>query len=127
MAKKAKKDGDDGVSAIRGNGYDPEAVTKFVGRIELLESEKQILKDKCKEDCEPISADIKEVMDEAKEAGIPKKELKAALKARELRRKIDDQREKLNEYEQNNFDNLVLALGGLKDLPLGEFAIKAAA
>lgn len=127
MAKKAKADDGSG-SAVRSNGYDPEAVKGFVSRIENLETEIELEKADFKEKTiDPLKSDIKNVVEQAEAAGIPKKELKAKLRQRAMMRKAEAIRGKLASYEQTNFDNLSRALGELKDLPLGKAALSAAA
>lgn len=112
MAKRAKKDGD-GQSARRSNGFDPEQVKAFASRVELLEAEKQILKDACKAECEPLNGDIKVIVEEAETAGIPKKAFKKVLAHRAAERKIEAQRRALDMMDQADYDNLRLALGDL--------------
>lgn len=124
MAKKAKdKTGD---SARRGNGFDPEVTKAFAQRVELLEAEKQILKDACKAECEPIASDIKLIVDEAEAAGIPKKAFKKVLAHRAAERKIEAQRRALDMMDQADYDNLRLALGDLRDTPLGQSSLRSA-
>lgn len=122
MAKKAKKDGD-GHSARRSNGFDPEAVKQFASRVELLEAEKQVLKDACKAECEPINGDITVIVEEAEAAGIPKKAFKKVLAHRATERKIEAQRRSLDMMDQADYDNLRLALGDMRDTPLGAAAL----
>lgn len=113
-----------GVAAIRGNGFDPDAVKGFVGRIQNLNGD--LLKEQSAymTACKVIRDDIKEVYDEAKDAGIPKKELKRVIELLKLEGKIEDLREGLEEGEQqDNYDKLLLALGKLSDLPLGQAAL----
>lgn len=118
---------DENGGAVRSNGYDPEAVKSFVARIENLQGEIEELREAFKSDCEPLKEDIKVVKEEAEYAGIPKKELNKVLSARALAQKIEKQRGKLEPHEKTNYDNLMLALGGLKDLPLGIAALGKAA
>lgn len=127
MAKQAKTETDGSGSAVRSNGYDPEQVKSFVSRVENLEQEVELLKVDFKEKTiGPLKEDIKQVVEEAEQAGIPKKELKAVLKRRAAHRKAEAIREKLKSYEQTNFDNLRLALGDLSELPLGAAALSKA-
>lgn len=120
MAKRAKAE-KEGASARRGNGFDPEVVKAFASRVELLEAEKQVLKDACKAECEPINGDIKVIVEEAESAGIPKKSFKKVLAHRATERKIEAQRRALDMMDQADYDNLRLALGDL-----GAAAAKAA-
>ncbi len=124
MAPRAKK-ADEG-TARRGNGFDPEQVRAFVQRVEILEGEIEVFKADCKANCEPIREDIKGIIVDAEGAGIPKKELKSVLARRAAERKIETKRDALNEYEKTNYDDLRLALGELRDLPLGQAALSKA-
>lgn len=126
MARRAKEESSGGDSAVRSNGYDPEAVRSFCERVENLEVGRDFLKAKHKGELEPFKVDIDQVIAEANKVGIPKKELKKVLKRRAVMRKLDAEREKLNSYEQTNYDNLRLALGAFADLPLGQAAMAGA-
>jgi uncharacterized protein (UPF0335 family) len=129
MAKNVKpvdgKTDGHGVSALRGNGYDPEAVKAFVSRIENLNGDLATEKSEFMTRCKVIHGDLKVVYDEAKDTGIPKKELKKAVKRRALLASVEKLRDDLEGEQQDNYDKILLALGDLG--PLGEAAIKAAA
>ena len=123
MAKRAKAgdtESGHGVSALRGNGYDSEQVQAFVERIENLQDEIDEVMAQAKEDCEPHRADIKAVKDEAHDAGIPKREFNAIIAKRRALRRAEAFRRKLDEEQQNNFDQLEKSLGMLADTPLGK-------
>lgn len=125
MAKREKpaKDGvpdGHGVSAIRGNGYDPEAVKAFVSRVENLNGDLATEKSEFMTRCKVIHGDVSLVYDEAKGAGIPKKELKKAIKRRALLASVERIREELEGDQQDNYDKILLALGDLG--PLGHAA-----
>ena len=132
MARRAKKQSDIedpeiSGSAVRSNGYDPDVVKSFVERVETLKAEERELKDNFKkETLEPLKTDIDAVIAEAEAAGIPKKELKRKLRAREYRRRAEAERDKLTPSEQDRYDNIGLALGDFKDLPLGAAAMSRA-
>lgn len=127
MARRAKPNGDDtGVSAIRGNGYDSEQVQSFVDRVENLEGEVEVIMENARDECEPIKADVKAVKDEAKSAGIPKKELNAILSKRKKLRAVEKIRAKLSPTEQDNFDQLEKSLGMFGDTPLGRAVLDQA-
>ena len=105
------------------NGYDPKVVKGYVGRIEELDQE--IVREhmaymgRVKE----IKEDQKEIYDEAKAKGIPKKALRLNVKRRELEKKIDGIREDLEGDEQDDYDLLAHALGDLADTELGKSAL----
>lgn len=105
------------------NGFDAK-VNALVGRIETLQRTIEIERAACAERCNATRDDIKEIYVEAKEAGIPPKELKQAIKARDLNRKIEALRDKSK--DKDTYDQIRFALGDLADTPLGEAATKAA-
>lgn len=124
MAKKAKAESEGhGVAAIRGNGYDPEKVKGYVSRIQNLHADLASRQSEYMTDCKVIRGDIKEVLDEAKDAGIPKKELRRVIRRLELEGKIEDLRDELEGDEQDNYDLLLDALGKFSDTPLGGAAL----
>lgn len=132
MAPRVKKekpapDTGNGVAAFRGNGFDPAIAGPFVDRVEYLHADIGKLKSAFMLDCKSIQADIKEVMTEAKNAGIPKKALRNVVKKRKLERDIEGIREDLDGEDQDSFDQLVLAMDKYADTPLGAAAIDKAA
>jgi uncharacterized protein (UPF0335 family) len=66
------------------------------------------------------------IYDEAKDAGIPKKELRALIRTRELERKIEQTRADLEADEQATFEQLAEALGDFGNTPLGQAALDGA-
>lgn len=129
MAKRVKAtDGKEptGVEAIRGNGYDPEKTASFVERIENLDGERETAHMEYMSVCKRIAKDKAEVLNEAKDMGFEKKSLKAKIKERALRRKMESVREDLEGETQDNFDLLSKALGEFGDSPLGQAALAKA-
>lgn len=134
MAKRVKKEkepepgeGGNGVAAFRGNGFDPQIAGPFVDRVENLNADIGKLKSAFLLDCKALHADIKEVMTEAKNAGIPKKALRNVVKKRKLERDIEEIREDLDGEDQDSYDQLVIALDKYADTPLGAAAMEQAA
>lgn len=108
------------------NSFDHDQLKSIVSRIdgcfaELL-SERGAYMARCRSIREGITA----AYDDAKAAGIPKKELKTLVKTRELERKIADQIEKLEADERETYDMIVEALGDFANLPLGQAALRSA-
>lgn len=103
--------------ATPSNGFNAEEVQGFVTRIEQIQSEIRSVKAANAKRCRELLDDVKEILDEAKQAGIPKKELKANIKAIDLASKLQAVRDELEPDEQEVFDQLAVALG-----PLGEHA-----
>ena len=105
------------------NGYDPAKVGKFVGDIEKIMAQMESEKGSYMARMKGFREDISAIYDEAKDAGLPKKEMKAVVKARELERKVEKLRDGLTDDQQDAFDLLRHALGDLADTPLGRAAL----
>jgi uncharacterized protein (UPF0335 family) len=76
-------------------------------------------------ECKQVRELISECYDRAKDAGLPKKAMKAVIKTRQLQKKIEGLREDLAEDGlDEDYDTIRLALGDLADLPLGAAALK---
>lgn len=132
MAKRVKKEeqepGDGhGVSAFRGNGYDPQILGSFNSRIENLYSDLATEKGESMARCRAIHQDIDAVLLEAKNAGIPKKEFKAVIKKRTLLAKAEEIRKDLEGDSVETFDQIEFALGKFAETALGAAALNAAA
>jgi hypothetical protein len=104
------------------NGFDPDYVIEVVEAIEEIQDDIASIKAVNAAKCKSRKNDINDHMDTAKEKGIPKTELKAVLKVRDLERKAEAARNDLEGDSQDLFDNLRLALGDLEDTPLGQAA-----
>lgn len=132
MAKRVKKDKPEedtgnGVAAFRGNGFDPQIAQGFVDRIENLYADIATEKSEFMTRCKVIHGDVKEVLTEAKNAGIPKKALRNVIKKRKLENDIEGIRADLEGDDQDSFDQLVFALGKFAETGLGAAAVQAAA
>ena len=105
------------------NGFDPATVSVYVDRIENRHDE--LLKERSTYmlACKGIRGEIAEILDEAKEKGIPKRALKSVIKARELEAKAEKVRADLEAEDQESHDLLRQALGDLAELPLGKHAL----
>lgn len=122
MAKRVK--GSD--AAQISNGFDGDKVKSFVNQIEAfltdLESEKGSYMRKCK----GIRDSMEEVFDSAKNAGIPKKVLKAHIDLRKLEAKKRTLVDRLDGDDADTFEMVSEALGDFATLPLGMAAIRQA-
>ena len=105
------------------NGFDPEKAKSFVSRIENLNDDMETLKAEHMSKCKAVREDIKDVIAEAKNEGIPASALKAVVKVRALERKAAAERDNLDNEIQGDFDNLRLALGDLAETELGQAAL----
>lgn len=109
-------------TARTSNGFDPEKTQSFVDRIEELDRLKASKHAAYMAECAEINEDKNDVFEEAKSAGLPVKVLKRVVKVRDLERKVEAERDKLDGEDQDNFDLIRHALGDLADTPLGEAA-----
>lgn len=109
------------------NGFDAAVLKRFVGEIdkhkEAMASRQGEYMKFCRDQRELISG----VFDRAKDAGIPRAELKAVLKERDLQKKIEALREDMEPEQAETFDQIKHALGMIADLPLGDAALKRSA
>lgn len=110
----------------KGNGFDRDVLQSLVGRIEGcladLLSERGAYMNRCRGIREGITA----VYDDAKDHGVPKKELKALIRTRELERKIEQTKADLEADEAATFEQLQDALGDFGNTPLGQAALDGA-
>lgn len=104
------------------NGFDAVVLKRFVGDIERHHETIASYKGEHAQRVKSVQEMISEVFDRAKDAGIPRKELKAVIKERRLLAQIENIREELEDDQQETLDQIKHALGMLADLPLGEAA-----
>lgn len=113
-------------SAQVGNGFDPTLTKRFVGEIEKhFETIASYTGEHMKR-CKDVRELVTRVYDTAKDAGIPKKELKRVINLRKLDRQKQALLDDLEGDEAETVEQIQLALGDLADLPLGEAAVAAA-
>jgi uncharacterized protein (UPF0335 family) len=113
-------------AAIGDNTIKPDLVAGFTSRIETLLGNLDSRKGEYMREARGIRDEINGIYGEAKDAGIPKKEFRAVIKARGLERKLDGIREDLEGDEVETFDQIYNALGDLADTPLGKAALDKA-
>jgi hypothetical protein len=104
-------------------GFDKEKVQGIVGRIEGHLSDLLSERGAYMNRCRGIREGITSAYDDAKAFGIPKKELKALIRTRELERKIEQTREDLEADERETFEQIQEALGDFGNTALGQHAI----
>lgn len=106
------------------NGIDPEVGKSYVSRIERLEGEIESERGKYMAAAKRIREDIKTVISEAKDDGIPKRALKSIIATRKLDRKKAKIENGIDDIDdQAAFEQLKEALGDYADTPLGEAAL----
>lgn len=108
------------------NGFNPEKTKDFVDRIESVIDDIASATDEHMAHCKSLRGDIASIYDEAKDAGIPKKELKAVVKTRALAKKLESIRDALEGESQDTYDMIRHAIGDLADTPLGQAALRDA-
>ena len=89
----------------------------FLQRIENLMSEGESAKGEYMNECKQRREEIKDVLTEAADAGVPKKALRGLVKYRELEKRQQEIADGLEEQEQADYESLIAALG-----PLGQAA-----
>lgn len=99
----------------RVGGVDPDKVKAFANRLESLH-------DELEETSGVLRKDIKDVYDEAREAGIQPKLLRMVFKSQRDAAKLAAKVEKLDGDEKAELEAIKLALGDFGDTPLGEAA-----
>ena len=104
------------------NGF--EAAERWVKEIERHHDTLASYQGEYMSRCRPVRESIAGCYDAAKEAGIPRKELKAVIKERKFLKQIEANRARLEEDEQETLDQIKHALGMLSELPLGDAALK---
>lgn len=78
--------------------------------------------DAAKAECAPLREDIGNIKKEANEAGFSRKEFNALVRKDRLEKQIEAIPSQLDEEQKERYDDMLLALGELKDLPLGQAA-----
>jgi len=129
MARKRKSETiDEQPATIGHNGSMPPAdvLLDFTHRVENLYDELASEKGEYMNRARQIRESIARVLVEAKDAGIPKKEFKTVIKARQLENRLEHLRDDLEPDEVETYDAIRLALGDLSDLPLGQAALAKA-
>ena len=109
------------------NGPSSEDMKEFVAGIEAEHKKLVDLKMSYMRECQVHRANIKGILDDAKDKGLDKKSVKAVVRSRALERKAKAAREDLADIVlQDEYDKIRRALGDLADTPLGQAASKAA-
>lgn len=116
MAKQAKE-------AAKANSISDDQIADFIKRIETENRAMESQKAKHMSACKGIRETINGIKQEAKEAGLPKAALNAALKRRALRQKFEAARENLENEMHADVDRIEKALGDYASTPLGAAAV----
>lgn len=104
------------------NGYDPDKLTAYLEACEAEDKKIATIMSVAMTDCKAPNKKRKELLNDAKADGFPKMEMKALLKVRDFDRKANAIRDDMDAENQNEFDKLCQAIGGLIETPLGQAA-----
>jgi hypothetical protein len=74
--------------------------------------------------CRGIREELKTVYEDAKNDGIPREELKCAINTAQLQRKINRMAAELEADARQNYEDIIMVIEGLDNLPLGIAAIE---
>jgi hypothetical protein len=110
----------------KGNGYDEEMLKSIVGQIESCMADLLSERGSYMQRCRGIREGITAANERAKDASIPKKELRALIRTRELERKIEQTKADLEADERMTLTMLEEALGDFGNTPLGQAALDSA-
>jgi uncharacterized protein (UPF0335 family) len=112
------------VEEPRDNGFDPDQLAEFIGRIENIQSEIDEINFEARERTSPLRQDIVAVKREATDHGIGRTELAAVLRKRRLEHRAAHVSDSLDLAERANFEEYVASLERLAEQigPLGEAA-----
>lgn len=112
-------------SAVKGNGFDPKAAQLWQREYEKRLEKLAELKSAYMIDCKDVRDDMKDVLDRAKEVGIPKRAIKDTAKIRELLKRIENIETGGEAEDSETLEQFRHALGDLADTPLGAAAEKS--
>jgi predicted transcriptional regulator len=106
------------------NGFDPEKLADFVGRIENIQGEIDDINAEARERTQPLREDIAAIKREATDLGIGRIELAAVLRKRRLEHRAAHVSDTLDLAERTNFEEYLASLERLAEQvgPLGEAA-----
>lgn len=109
------------------NGYDPEIVERVMREAERFKEEIASKKGEYMQFARSRREKIEDLLDRAKdEHGLPKKVMKQKLKQREYLARAQKCRSDLEVEDQDEFDQISVALGELAGTPLGDAALAQA-
>ena len=113
----AKTEEDTGQNSVTDEEYQ-----EYIKNCEAIDAVIDEKKEACKAATDALHADISDIIDTAKDRGVLKKALRAALKDRKEIRKIEERRDNLKEKEQDQLDDIHHAVGTQLEMPIFEKA-----
>lgn len=105
------------------NRASPDEAASFVDKLEELNEQLESLKIEHMNKARKVHEEIKDLLDDAKSQGVPKKVVKGIVQARKLEAKARDVRDELENDDREFFIDIRTALGDFKDSPLGAAAV----
>jgi len=94
----------------------------FLDRIMEVQGEVDTIMKNAKTACSPLREDMAQIKKEANEAGFTAKEFNTLIRKARLEHKIEHIADEMDDEQKERFEDMLHALGELKDLPLGEAA-----
>ena len=113
-------------SAKPTNGFDRDQLKSYISRVENIKDEIASETGSFMSSIKAMREDIKDILTEAKDKGIPVKALKAELKLRDLDREKTKVVSGLEQDDAETLDQIRAALGDFSSLPLGDAVMKRA-
>jgi hypothetical protein len=120
MAKRKTEPADE----PRDNGFDPDQLAEFIGRIEYLQTEIDNINFDARVKTTPLREDIAAIKREAVDAGLGRTELSAVLRQRRFKHRAEHVSDSLDLSERANFEQMIECLDKLAEQvgPLGQAA-----
>lgn len=109
-------------SAVKGNGFDEKQVAIWYNNHKKLCEEKQEAHMSYMSRCAKINERIKDNLEAAQNAGIPRKAITDQFKIEKLEARIDELKNPEDEEHGETLEQFRHALGVLDDTPLGQAA-----
>lgn len=120
MAKK------ESVTKPGNNGYDPEKLEQYLKAFEKQDEVAASIMGTARAECNTPRKKQKDLLNDAKTDGFQKSLMRGLLKVRKHDREANKVREDMDANDQDEFDKMCQAIGGLLDTPLGQAAVDAA-
>jgi uncharacterized protein (UPF0335 family) len=108
------------------NGFDPEQLNKYLSELDAADDKLLSLKLEHLNNCKAPRARIKNLMKEARGAGLNMEAFRAVVAKHRSDRKIEQRLSELEADDAADYEEMLHALGEFGDTPLGEAALKRA-
>jgi uncharacterized protein (UPF0335 family) len=108
------------------NGFDPEQLANYLAEIDKCDDSLLSLKLEHLNNCKAPRARIKNLMKEARGAGLNMEAFRTVVAKHRSDRKIEQRLSELEADDAADYEEMLHALGEFGDTPLGEAALKRA-